>query len=65
MSTEADQPKAILQTRLTLEAAPLKEAAAAFPAGEERDALINRARQYDNALHINEWLGTPGLQPPR
>jgi hypothetical protein len=65
MSTEADQPKAILQTRLTLEAARLKEAAAAFPAGEERDALINRARQYDNALHINEWLGTPGLQPPR
>jgi hypothetical protein len=65
MSAEADQPKTILQTRLTLEAARLKEAAATFPAGEERDALISRARQYDNALHINEWLGAPGLQPPR
>jgi hypothetical protein len=65
MPAEADQPKTILQTRLTLEAARLKQAAAAFPAGEERDALINRARQYDNALHINEWLGAPGLEPPR
>jgi hypothetical protein len=65
MAAEADQPQTILQSRLTLEAARLKQAAAAFPAGEERDALINKARQYDNALHINEWLGAPGLQPPR
>jgi hypothetical protein len=65
MPVEANQSKTILQTRLTLEAARLKQTAAALPAGEERDALINRARQYDNALHINEWLGAPGLEPPR
>jgi hypothetical protein len=64
MPAEADHPKTILQTRLTLEAARLKRAAAALPAGKERDAVISRARQYDNALHISEWLGTPGLQPP-
>jgi hypothetical protein len=62
---EAVQPKTILQTRLTREVARLKQAAAAFPAGAQRDALINKARQYDNALHINEWLGAPGLEPPR
>jgi hypothetical protein len=65
MSTKADQPKATLQTRLTREAARLKEAAAALPAGAERNALINRARQFDNALHFNDWLAAPGLQPPR
>jgi hypothetical protein len=65
MPTEADQPKATLQTKLTLEAARLKEAAAALPVGGERDALINRARQFDNASHFNDWLATPGLQPPR
>jgi hypothetical protein len=65
MSTDVDQPKSTLQTRLTLEAARLKGAAAALPAGEERDAVLNKARQYDNALHIQAWLGAPGLQPPR
>jgi len=65
MPAEADQPQTILQSRLTLEAARLKQAATALPAGEERDAVINKARQYDNALRINEWLGTPGPQPPR
>jgi hypothetical protein len=65
MPTDADQPKATLQTRLTLEAARLKEAAAALPVGVERDALINRAHQFDNASHFNDWLATPGLQPPR
>jgi hypothetical protein len=65
MPADADQPKATLRTKLTLEAVRLKEAAAALPVGEERDALLNKARQYDNALHIQAWLGAPGLQPPR
>jgi len=65
MSTKADQLKTTLQTRLTREAARLKEAAAGLPLGEERNALTNRARHFDNALHINEWLATPGLRPPR
>ncbi|MGB6398013.1 MAG: hypothetical protein WBF73_20350 [Bradyrhizobium sp.] len=65
MPADADQPKTTLQTRLTREAARLKEAAAGLPLGEERNALTNRARHFDNALHINEWLATPGLRPPR
>jgi hypothetical protein len=32
--------------------------------GRERDALIKRARQLDVACHMNEWLSSPGLQPP-
>jgi hypothetical protein len=65
MLADADQPEATLQTKLMLEAARLKEAAAALPVGEERDAFINRARQFDNASHFNDWLAAPGLQPPR
>jgi hypothetical protein len=65
MPTDVDQPKSTLQARLTLEAARLKQTAAALPAGEKRDAVLNKARQYDNALYINEWLGAPGLQPAR
>ena len=65
MPTDADQPKTTLQIRLTREAARLKEAAAALPDGGERDAFINRARQFDNALQFNDWLAAPGLQPPR
>jgi hypothetical protein len=65
MPADADQPETTLQTRLTREVARLREAAAALPLGEERNALTNRARHFDNALHINEWLATPGLRPPR
>jgi hypothetical protein len=32
--------------------------------GPERDALMKRARQLDIACHVNEWLTSPGLQPP-
>jgi hypothetical protein len=65
MPTDVDQPKATLQTKLALGAALLRETAAALPVGEERDAILNRARQFDNASHFNDWLATPGLQPPR
>jgi hypothetical protein len=65
MPADVVQPKTLLQIRLTLEAARLNKAAAALPAGEERDAVLNKARQLGIALQINDWLATPGLQPPR
>jgi hypothetical protein len=33
--------------------------------GPERDMLIEKMRQIETASHINEWLSSPGLQPPR
>jgi hypothetical protein len=59
------QPRAPLETRLALEALKLKEAAKALPQGQERAALIRKARQLETASHFNEWLSSPGLQPPR
>jgi hypothetical protein len=35
------------------------------PQGPERDRLIKKVRQIETASHINDWLSSPGLQPPR
>jgi hypothetical protein len=32
--------------------------------GPERDQLLNKLRQLDTALHIDEWLSSPGLKAP-
>ena len=31
----------------------------------ERDALLRKARQAETAAHIDDWLRSPGLQPPK
>ena len=51
--------------RLTEEAERLRDEAEALPPGLERDVLLRKARQTDTASHINEWLSSPGLQPPK
>jgi hypothetical protein len=63
--TQASQPKLPLQDRLALHALRLKDEANALRPGPERDAIIRRARQAENASHVNDWLSSPGLQPPR
>jgi len=30
-----------------------------------REALRRKVRQAKTASHINEWLSSPGLQPPK
>jgi hypothetical protein len=30
-----------------------------------RDTLMKKLRQLDVAVHINEWLSSPGLRPPK
>lgn len=53
-----------LRERLADEANRLREAAKLFPPGVERERLIRKARQNDTASHMDEWLGSPGLQAP-
>lgn len=50
------------EKRLTEEAWKFREAAEASP-GMARELLLKRARQAETALHLNEWLNFPGLQP--
>jgi len=33
--------------------------------GPDMDALYDKIRQLDTAAHMNEWLSSPALQPPK
>jgi hypothetical protein len=52
------------EQRLAQEARRVKERAKSLPHGRERELLSRKARQLEVALHINEWLSSPGLKPP-
>jgi len=63
--THSSQTNLPLQDRMALHALRLKEEAQALPPGPERDDLIRRARHAETASHVNDWLTSPGLRPPR
>ena len=65
MRTNPNQPKPPLQDRLLQEVTRLKEEAKFLPPGPRRDAMMRRARQTETALHMDDWLSSPGLQAPR
>jgi hypothetical protein len=50
--------------RLDQEAERLRIEAERLRPGIEREELIRRARLAETALHINEWLSSPGLRSP-
>lgn len=52
------------QDRLAKEANRFREEAGKLPNGRERELYLQRARQCETASTIDEWLTSPGLQPP-
>ena len=56
---------ASLQERLSQEAASCREQAKLLLPGAVREALLRKARQAETAAHIDDWLRSPGLQPPQ
>jgi hypothetical protein len=52
------------QQRLAEEAVLFREEAEKLPHGTQRELYLRRARQAETASHINDWLTSPGLQPP-
>ena len=55
-----------LDEHLAEQARQIRTQAEALPHGsKEREGLVRRARQADTASHMNEWLTSPGLQPPK
>ncbi len=54
-----------LKDRLALWAASVRAEAAKLTPGPEREALLQRASQADTAAHIEDWVNSTGLQPPR
>jgi hypothetical protein len=54
-----------LELRLAEQAERLRKEARGTPPGIEREKLLRRARQAETAAHMQEWLTSPGLQPPK
>jgi hypothetical protein len=50
---------------LTQEAKRLRAEAEKLPLGMQRHDLERKARQAETAAHVDEWLKSPGLQPPK
>jgi hypothetical protein len=58
--------KATFAERLAEEAMRFKLAAEKACVGSTaRELLLKRARQAETASHINDWVSSPGLAPPR
>jgi hypothetical protein len=53
------------QERLADEAARFRQLADETPPGMQRELYLKRARQAESASHINDWLKSPGLRPPK
>jgi hypothetical protein len=47
------------------QAEAFKQQAATLPYGKERENLLRKARQLETASHVNEWMSSPGLEPPK
>jgi hypothetical protein len=54
-----------LSERLVQDVEHLKTRLATLPPGPERDQLLKRIRQNETAANIDQWLTSPGLQPPQ
>jgi len=54
-----------LKDRLVSEVKRLREEAKLLPPGALREGKFRKARQAETAAHIDEWLRSPGLKPPK
>ena len=54
-----------LKDRLIAFAKHAREKAEQLPPSITRDELLRKAHEADTASHLDEWINSPGLQPPR
>ena len=54
-----------LQDRVVAWAKQVRAEADALPPGPERDALLKKVRQTEMAMHLDRWVNSPQLQPPK
>jgi hypothetical protein len=53
------------ENQIIAEKCRLEAQVAGLPSGPQKDALLKKIRQLETASYLNEWLTSPGLQPPR
>jgi hypothetical protein len=59
------QPSApSFESQIDTEKCRLEAQAARLPPGTQKEAVLKKIRQLETASHMNEWLTSPGLQPP-
>jgi hypothetical protein len=54
-----------LHERLVSFAENARERASLLPPGEQQDALLEKARQADAAVRLNNWANSSELRPPK
>jgi hypothetical protein len=54
-----------LKERLFSFAKEMREKASRLPAGREKDDVLKRARRAETASHLDDWVHSSGLQPPK
>ena len=54
-----------LKQRLLDRVRSLREEARQTTPGLERETLLRKARQAEAAVHLDDWLRSPGLLPPK
>ena len=52
------------EDRIAAEKARLEAQVTKLKPGPQKEVLLRKIRQLETASHINEWLSSPGLQPP-
>jgi len=52
------------EENIAAEKAKLEAQLAQLKPGPQMDGLLKKIRQLETASNINEWLSSPGLQPP-
>ena len=57
--------KLSFQDRLSAWAKEVLEQANKLRPGPERELLLKKAQQADTAAHMDGWLNSTGLQPPK
>jgi hypothetical protein len=54
-----------LKERLVEEAQRLRDEAKLLPYGPVREGVLKKARKIEAAAHMDDWLNSPGLRPPK
>ena len=52
------------EENIAAEKARLEAQIARLKPSPQRDGLLRKLGQLETASHINQWLSSPGLQPP-
>jgi hypothetical protein len=54
-----------LRDRIELWADKLRDQVDLLPAGKQREILLKKVRTAEAASHLDAWINSRGLQPPK